>query len=178
LKIETGEQGMRRQQTVQMVLAGGVAVVLLGLMAHRGDAQCTTCGTNAVPYQAGHAYGSGLLARAHAGLHGGDLGPDAYGQSIGKGTQPLFDNYFTQGNANQATAGMYISPIGVPGWVGHTYYTYQPLYPHQYLYQHHDRYHSYYDNGMGMNRTHASYSVPPIHTALKSTYKKIRLPHQ
>jgi hypothetical protein len=44
----------------------------------------------------------------------------AYGNVLGRGTQPLFENYFTQGNANQATAGMYISPIGVPGNVGHT----------------------------------------------------------
>jgi hypothetical protein len=103
---------------------------------------------------------------------------EQYGNVLGKGTQPLFENYFTQGNANQATAGMYMSPIGVPGHVGHTYYTYQPLYPHHYLYQHHDRYHSYYDGGRGLNRTKASYSVPPVSGTLHWVHKAIQLPHQ
>jgi len=102
----------------------------------------------------------------------------AYGNVLGRGTQPLFENYFTQGNANQATAGMYISPIGVPGHVGHTYYTYQPFYPHQYLYQHHDRYHSYYDGGRGLNRTHASYMAPPVRSSVHWLHKSIQLPHR
>jgi hypothetical protein len=102
----------------------------------------------------------------------------AYGNILGRGTQPLFENYFTQGNANEATAGMYMSPIGVPGNVGHTYYTYQPFYPHQYLYQHHDRYHSYYDGGRGLNRTHATYYAPPARSAVHWIHKSIRLPHQ
>jgi hypothetical protein len=102
----------------------------------------------------------------------------AYGNILGRGTQPLFENYFTQGNANQATAGMYMSPIGVPGNVGHTYYTYQPFYPHQYLYQHHDRYHSYYDGGRGLNRTHASYTAPPARSAVHWLHKSIQLPHR
>lgn len=102
----------------------------------------------------------------------------AYGNILGRGTQPLFENYFTQGNANQATAGMYMSPIGVPGNVGHTYYTYQPFYPHQYLYQHHDRYHSYYDGGRGMNRTSAKYYAPPARSAVHWIHKSIQLPHQ
>jgi len=102
----------------------------------------------------------------------------AYGNVLGRGTQPLFENYFTQGNANQATAGMYISPIGVPGNVGHTYYTYQPFYPHQYLYQHHDRYHSYYDGGRGLNRTHATYMAPPVRSSVHWLHKSIQLPHR
>ncbi len=172
---------MQRLRWVTMGLAGSIALAALGMMSQDASAQCSTCGSNAVPYVPGNSYAGGhahgFLASG-AGIGAGDLGPEVYGQYLGKGTQPLFDNYFTQGNANQATAGMYISPIGVPGWVGHTYYTNQALYPHHYLYHHHDRYHSYYDNGQGLNRTHASYSVPPIHTVLKSTYKKIRLPHQ
>ncbi|MFN7733722.1 MAG: hypothetical protein ACK5OB_17630 [Pirellula sp.] len=103
---------------------------------------------------------------------------ERYGNTLGKGTQPLFENYFTQGNANQATAGMYMSPIGVPGHVGHTYYTYQPLYPHHYLYQHHDRYHSYYDGGRGLNRTKATYMVPPVKGTVHWVHKAIQLPHQ
>ncbi|MFN7843736.1 MAG: hypothetical protein ACK5YR_07450 [Pirellula sp.] len=145
---------MLRKVSTTLVMAAGLAV------AHAGsvNAQCAdgSCG-GYVP----------------AGMAGG---LDSFGQIYGRTTQPVFDNYFTRGYANQAEAGMYISPIGVPGWVGHTYNTYQPLYPHQFLYQHHDRYHSYYDNGMGLNRTHAHYYAPPVRTAGKRIYKKLEIP--
>lgn len=101
---------------------------------------------------------------------------DSFGQIWGRGAQPLFNNYFTQGYSNQAEAGMYISPVGVPGWVGHTYVTYQPFWPHEYTWRHHDRYHSYYDNGRGLNRTSAHYSSPPVRTAAKHLYKMIEIP--
>ena len=106
----------------------------------------------------------------------GSGGMDSFGHMLGQGTQPLFDNYFTRGYANSAEAALYMSPTGVPGWVGHTYNTYQPLYPHQFLYQHHDRYHSYYDQGQGLNRTSAKYYAPPVRTAGKKFYKMIEIP--
>jgi hypothetical protein len=34
------------------------------------------------------------------------------------------------------TAGLYPSPRPVPQFVGHVFYTYEPLYPHHYLYKH------------------------------------------
>ncbi len=118
------------------------------------------------------------------GIGAGGMGPggtaaggsNSFGNMLGQGTQPLFDNYFTRGNANSAEAALYMSPIGVPGWVGHTYNTYQPLYPHQFLYQHHDSYHSYYDQGQGLNRTHAKYYAPPVRTAGRKFYKMIEIP--
>lgn len=70
----------------------------------------------------------------------------------------LFANQYTQGYANQATAEMYVAPVPVPEWVGHTYYTYQPLYPHEMMYSHTRRYHSYYDGGRGLNSTKVRYS--------------------
>jgi hypothetical protein len=88
----------------------------------------------------------------------------------------LFANQYTQGYANQATAQMYVSPLPVPAWVGHTYYTYQPLYPHELTYAHTHRYHSYYDNNRGLNRTRVHYSVPPVQTFLNGMYNKISLP--
>lgn len=168
---------MRLQGLVITVMAGGIAFASLGIASNESRAQCTNCGSNATTYNPGVSYvGGGAIGSG--GGHSADLGPEVYGQYLGKGVQPLFDNYFTQGNANQATAAMYMSPIGVPGWVGHTYYTYQPFYPHHYLYQHHDRYHSYYDNGRGLNRTHASYYAPPVRSTLHWAHKAIRLPHQ
>lgn len=70
------------------------------------------------------------------------------------GPQPdLFYNYFTPGTCAQATAAMYPSPIPTPPLVGHTYITYQPLMPHEFLYHHQRSYHRTYDNGKGLNAT-------------------------
>lgn len=93
------------------------------------------------------------------------------------GQHDLFYNYYTQGNANRANAQMYLSPQPVPPNVGHTFYTYQPLYPEEYLYWHKNKFHNYYDNGRGMNRTRAVYYAPPARTAISNFYwNKIRLP--
>lgn len=156
---------MQRQGWIKVALASGMAVGSFMMSASTVNAQCASgnCGAMAGSYVPG----------GFSSLRGST---DSFGHMIGRQTQPLFDNYFTQGYANQATAGMYISPVGVPGWVGHTYNTYQPFYPHQYLYQHHDRYHSYYDDGRGFNRTHASYYAPPVRSAAKKFYKAIELP--
>ena len=107
---------------------------------------------------------------------GGGRPIDSFGANYGRGYQPLFNNYFTQGASDQADAGLYISPVGVPGNVGHTYNTYQPFWPHEYMNVHTDRYHSYYDNGRGLNRTSAHYYVPPARTAARWAYKKIEIP--
>ena len=199
---------MRLQGLIKVSLAGGVAAASLTSMSSNSFGQCPNCGNPAhaaaapgatlapgaavapnygyapnaaaMPYAGGYGRGVGGhfmgTTAAAAALNSGNT--EQYGNVLGKGTQPLFENYFTQGNANQATAGMYMSPIGVPGNVGYTYYTYQPFYPHQYLYQHHDSYHSYYDGGRGLNRTKASYYAPPARSALHWVHKSIQLPHQ
>ncbi|MEZ6138656.1 MAG: hypothetical protein R3C53_27545 [Pirellulaceae bacterium] len=92
------------------------------------------------------------------------------------GNHRLFSNYYTQGYANQATAQMYVSPVPVPEWVGHTYYTYQPLNPHEMMYWHNNRYHSYYDNGRGLNRTGVHYYAPPVRTTVHGLVKSFSLP--
>ncbi len=84
----------------------------------------------------------------------------------------LFANQYTQGYANQATAQMYVAPVPVPEFVGHTYYTYQPLYPHEMMYRHTHRYHSYYDGGRGLNSTRVRYS-PSITGMLHSKFDSI-----
>lgn len=92
------------------------------------------------------------------------------------GRSDLFYNYYTQGYANGANAVMYQAPVPVPPNVGHTYYTYQPLYPDEMLYWHQHRYHNYYDNGTGLNRTKATYYAPPVRTGLNYGWRKIQLP--
>ncbi len=109
----------------------------------------------------------------------------AYGQpGIGGTTsrttfgQPdLFYNYYTGGASNSANAQMYVAPVPVPPVVGHTYYTYQPFYPHELLYGHKDRFHNYYDGGRGLNRTKVHYGTQPVRTGLSNFYwNSLRLP--
>lgn len=40
------------------------------------------------------------------------------------------------GTIDGYTAGLYPSPRPVPLFVGHVFYTYEPLYPHHYLHRH------------------------------------------
>jgi len=66
---------------------------------------------------------------------------------IGKGNLPnyLFSQYTTQGQG-ATTAGMYPAPHPVPSYVGHSYNTYQPLMPHEMMYEHQRNYYNYYND--------------------------------
>jgi hypothetical protein len=69
------------------------------------------------------------------------------------GRPDLFANYYVPPNCGGVGAQMYVAPLPVPPLVGHTYYTYQPLMPHEMMYKHHRRYHRYYNEGRGLTRT-------------------------
>ena len=118
----------------------------------------------------GHAGGGGS-GRLHYMIHGGEEGrniPKQYAQP------DLFYNYYSNGR-NQVNAEMYLSPTPVPPFVGNTWYTYQPFMPHNYLYQHTDRYHNHYDHGRGTNRTKATYRTSARQYA-ETFYNFLRLP--
>ena len=71
----------------------------------------------------------------------------------------LFYNYYAQpGPYNGAAAGMYPAPLPVPPNVGHTYVTYQPFMPHEYLYKHARSYYTY-NPGSGWRRTNVRYGT-------------------
>lgn len=55
----------------------------------------------------------------------------------------LFGQYSTYG-ANQVNASMYPAPHPVPGYVGGSMYTYEPLMPHEMMYTHQRNYYNYY----------------------------------
>jgi hypothetical protein len=77
------------------------------------------------------------------------------------GQPDLFYNYYAWPSCTGVGAELYISPRPVPPHVGHTFITYQPLMPHEFLYTHHRTYHRYYNGGQGLNRTHVKwYHVP------------------
>ncbi len=69
------------------------------------------------------------------------------------GNPDLFYNFYVPPTCGGVGAEIYIAPLPVPAHVGHTYYTYQPLMPHEMLYQHHRSYHRYYNEGRGLTRT-------------------------
>lgn len=66
----------------------------------------------------------------------------------GQGNLPnyLFPQYTTQGQGGM-TAGQYPAPHPVPSHVGESYYTYQPLMPHEMMYEHQRSYYNYYNDG-------------------------------
>jgi len=55
----------------------------------------------------------------------------------------LFSQYYTQPGASSVNAELYVAPQPVPANVGHSYYTYQPLMPHEMLYRHSRNYYNW-----------------------------------
>ena len=87
------------------------------------------------------------VAQGDAGCVGGNC------QRPG-GRPDLFYNYYASPQCNGVPNRMYIAPLPVPAHVGHVYYTYQPLYPHEMLYKHKRTYCTPYDGGRGVTKTH------------------------
>jgi hypothetical protein len=74
------------------------------------------------------------------------------------GQPDLFYNYYAWPSCTGWGAELYVSPLPVPAHVGHTYITYQPLMPHEFMYHHHRTYHRYYNGGQGLTRASVRYS--------------------
>lgn len=73
------------------------------------------------------------------------------------GGQDLFYNYYVGGfSSGGYPAQMYLSPRPTPALVGHTYITYQPFYPHEFMYRHHRSYTRVHRPG-GVTRTKITY---------------------
>lgn len=68
----------------------------------------------------------------------------------------LFANYYVGPQPSGTAAQMYISPLPVPPLVGHTYTTYQPWMPHEYLNKH-TRTHYAHVPGSGWSRAKIRY---------------------
>lgn len=95
-----------------------------------------------------------LIVAVWAGLNANSI---AQAQDYGEpaANPNLFYNYYAppveSGYGGAVGAQLYVSPRPVPEFVGHTYYTYQPLQPHEYLYPHERTYTR--DNGMAGTTT-------------------------
>ena len=66
----------------------------------------------------------------------------------------LFYNFYVGPSdyVRGAVAQLYVAPRPAPPLVGHTYVTYQPLMPHEFLYKHRRTYYRHHP-GSGMTRT-------------------------
>lgn len=66
---------------------------------------------------------------------------------------PIFSNYYVGGPPyGGVPAQLYLCPRPTPPYVGHTWITYQPLMPHEFLYHHHRNYYRYYNGGYTQTR--------------------------
>ncbi len=92
------------------------------------------------------------------------------------GRPDLFYNFYVPNNCGGAPAALYIAPRPIPAVVGHTYYTYQPLMPHEMLYPHYRTYRQWYDDGRGVTRTKVAWYCNPLTATAKSVHQAIRLP--
>jgi len=82
-----------------------------------------------------------------------DDSPQACAQGRQRAANDLFYNYYVPpGPYGGPGAPLYVCPVPTPPMVGHTYYTYQPLMPHEFLYPHSRKYYRYHPDGR-MTRT-------------------------
>lgn len=70
----------------------------------------------------------------------------------------LFYNFYEGPQPSGTAAQMYVSPLPVPAYVGHSYTTYQPLMPHEMMY-HHCRTHYAHTPGAGWSRAKIRYGT-------------------
>jgi hypothetical protein len=74
-----------------------------------------------------------------------------------QGTGDLFYNFYVPPGPNGGVgAQLYPCPRPTPPLVGHTYITYQPLMPHEFMYKHHRVYYTC-NQGSGPTRTRVSW---------------------
>jgi hypothetical protein len=77
-----------------------------------------------------------------------------------QGPSDLFYNYYVPpgGGCGGVGAQLYVSPRPVPPLAGHTWITYQPLLPQEYMYGHCRTYYTYHP-GVGTTKTFVEYST-------------------
>lgn len=113
-------------------------------------------------YPGGAYLGSGYAASA--------CQPWEYGNPV------MFYNFYQPNNCGGVPAQLYVAPLPVPQMVGHVYYTYQPLMPHEFLYPHKRTYRKYYNDGRGITRTKVTWGYNPVVVGLQNARNLVRLP--
>ena len=77
---------------------------------------------------------------------GSCLLPQARAELPYYGPKDLFYNYYVSPEPGLVGAEMYLCPRPAPPVVGHTYITYPPLMPHEFLYRHHRTYRTFHED--------------------------------
>jgi hypothetical protein len=78
-------------------------------------------------------------------------------------TPPIFSNYYVPPSPYGGPgAAMYLSPRPTPPLVGHTYITYQPVMPHEFMVPHHRTYYGYNTGSSGWTKTKVCWSYNPF----------------
>lgn len=98
-----------------------------------------------------------VVATTVCGTASADYGWDGKRHISYQRSNDLFYNSYVGPLPSGTAAQMYVSPLPVPAHMGHTYTTYQPFMPHEYLY-HHKRSYYNYNPGAGWTRTKVRYS--------------------
>ena len=91
----------------------------------------------------------------------GDPRAPGYKGKVTAGNDLFYNYYIDSSQVGGVPAGMYPAPLPTPPLVGHTYVTYQPFMPHEYMYKHHRTYHRYHPGG-GYTRTLAIWNGTPL----------------
>ena len=148
-----------------IIAATAFVVIGSGLIEqNQAQAQCSNCDKCANACRSSNSWLDRLrcnTCRQSRGLFGSNC-KDGQGCREKQYGQPdLFYNYYVAPGCGYQPAQMYISPGPVPAVVGHTYVTYQPFMPHEWMYPHERTYHRYYDDGRGLTRTKVSWYAPP-----------------
>lgn len=74
----------------------------------------------------------------------------------GQAPANLFYNFYATPGM---PAAMYPAPFPTPANIGHTYYTYQPFMPHEFLYPHARTYYTYHGNYHGYHHLHGGSTI-------------------
>ena len=112
-----------------------------------------------------------LTLAAVAVLLAAAIGGPAQAQTRTSDANDLFYNYYTEPGYGGVSAEMYLSPRPTPPLVGHTYITYQPLMPHEFLYPHHRTYCRTNPNG-GTTKTSVRWFYDPLVAKKAAVAKK------
>lgn len=150
---------MLRSLTTLVLAVAGLSLAAAAAHAEAFHFGGGGCGPDGCSPHGVHLHGKQHLGSHYAGYGGcrtcsnGDCQYRYYGQP------DLFYNYYVPPTCGGVGAELYLSPRPVPAHVGHTYITYQPLMPHEFMYHHHRTYHRYYNGGQGLTRTHVKYGT-------------------
>ncbi len=164
----TGTFTRRMLAMLAIGLACGVATNgLLGQEEFGSAPEMLSAETGDVYGDAGYGDAESGAAMTSAADYGGR--PWEYGNP------DLFYNFYVPNNSGGVPAAMYLAPRPVPALVGHTYYTYQPLMPHEMLYPHHRTYRQWYDDGRGFTRTKVAWYCNPLVATVKHAHQALRI---